>query len=569
MSSIKNVKISVRHLVEFVLRSGDLISVFTGSSRLVDGGKIHRKLQQSQGTEYRAEVSLSLTVERPGVILQIGGRADGVIITRDEAGDEQVTVDEIKSISAPLEMIGQGHNPQHWAQAKCYAFIYAQQEGLREITVQLTYCQAATLEIKTFQHRYSVAELAAFFDNLVTQYAHWAARIAGWTEIRDTAARRVEFPFASFRAGQRQLAVAVYKTLSAERKLFAQAPTGTGKTMAAIFPAIKALGRGTVERIFYLTAKTVTRQLAEEAFKRLRQAGLRLKTVTLTAKEKICFLPGAACTPEECPYAQGYYDRIGQALTDCWELEAFTREMIEEQARRHRLCPFAFSLDLAWWADAVICDYNYVFDPGVYLKRFFDENSTGNCLLVDEAHNLVDRAREMFSAEITKQPFLALKKRVRERLPGLAKNMGKINSFLGKTGKLCREKSLAGQPDYWVGEQPLTEINPLLREFLSLAEAWLTYNEPADFRQELLDLYFAVYAFLRTAELYDARYVTYAEKGEKDVKLTYFCVDPSHLLRQAAARGRTAVFFSATLAPLDYFGEMLGGEGEDGKIACL
>lgn len=567
MSSEKIIKISVRHLVEFVLRSGDLKAAFTGSSRMVDGGKIHRKIQQAQGGEYQPEVSLSINVERPGVMLQIGGRADGVIVTRDDAGKEQVTVDEIKSVTTELGMIEAGHNPQYWAQAKCYAYIYATQHELAEIGIQISYCQAVTLEIKTFRQRYVADELAMFFDGLVTQYVRWAEQAALWREVRDTAARRIEFPFAAFRDGQRKLAVAVYKTLSLGRKLYAQAPTGTGKTMATIFPAVKALGAGYIERIFFLTAKTVTRQLAEEAFGRLRQAGLRFKTVTITAKEKICFVPGAACAPEECPYARGYYDRIGQALNDCWGLEAFTREVIEQQARRHMLCPFEFTLDLALWADAIICDYNYVFDPGVYLKRFLDENDVENCLLVDEAHNLVDRAREMFSAEITKQTFIKLKKKIKDKLPGLAKAAGKINSFFVKSGKLCVEKSAVGQPDYCVREEKLSELLPLLRKFAVIAEEWLASNEPSDFRDELLDIYFDVHAFLRTAEMFDERYVTYAEKDEKDVKIKHFCIDPSYLLRLALTRVRTTVFFSATLTPLDYFHEMLGGNEEDGKIA--
>lgn len=567
MSSIKTVKISVRNLVEFVLRSGDLITTFTGSSRLVDGSKIHRKIQQSQGVEYEAEVSLSILVERPGVTFHIGGRADGVIVAKDATGEEQVTIDEIKSVTIELGLLEKWHNPQYWAQAKCYAYIYALQHGLTAIDVQISYCQANTLEIKAFKQRYAIEELAAFFDNLINQYALWAEQVGDWIELRDTSARQIEFPFANFRNGQRQLAVAVYKTLSVGRRLYVQAPTGTGKTIATIFPAVKALGMGYVEKIFFLTAKTITRQQAEAAFARLRQMGLRFKTVTLTAKEKICFVPEAACTPEECSYAKAYYDKIGVALNDCWGIESFTREVIEQQALEHKICPFEFSLDLALWADAVICDYNYVFDPSVYLKRFFDENNEQNCILIDEAHNLVDRAREMFSAELTKQDFLVVKKSVKDKLPRLARAIGKINSFLVKTGTLCVETSTVGQADYCIMEKPVIDLLPLLRKFISLAEEWLTTNEMADFREELLDIYFKVYSFLRTADMYNERYVTYVEKVEKDIKLKQFCVDPSYLLHQALTRGRAAIFFSATLTPLDYFCEMLGGEEDDGKIA--
>ncbi len=567
MSLNKAVKISVRNLVESVLRSGDLMSEFTGSSRMIDGGKIHRKIQQSQGSEYLPEVSLAIVIERPKVTLHISGRADGVIVTKGEPGNENVTIDEIKSVTTELRLLEENYNPLHWAQAKCYAYIYAVQHDLAEIGVQITYCQAATLEIRTFKQSYSVEQLANFFTQLITQYMIWAERAGDWLAVRDASAQLLEFPFSSFRQGQRQLAVAVYKTVSKGQKLYAQAPTGTGKTIATIFPAVKAMAMGDVEKIFFLTAKTVTRQLAEEAFNRLRQAGLKFKTLTLTAKEKICFMPEAACTPEECPYAKGYYDRLNPALDQCWQLEAFTREVIEQHARTHTVCPFEFSLDLALWADAVICDYNYVFDPRVYLKRFFQENTGQYCFLIDEAHNLVDRAREMFSADITKQAFLELKKIIKDSLPQIAKAAGKINSFMVKTGKMCVEKSQTGQPDNYVSTEPPKDIIPLLRKFAGLAEEWLANNEPADFREDLLDIYFKVSAFLRTFEMYDERYVTYAEKTDKEVKLKLFCVNPSHLLRQALARGRGAVFFSATLTPLNYFREMFGGEEPDGRIA--
>lgn len=567
MSSNKVIKISVRNLVEFVMRSGDLTATFTGSSRMADGGKIHRKIQQSQGAEYEAEVSLSILVERPDVTLKISGRADGVIVARDQDGNSQVTIDEIKSTTAELDLIEKDHNLLHWAQAKIYAYIYAVQHGHAGINVRISYCQVTTLDIKVFEQTYSVEELSEFFNHLIDQYTGWAKRIGDWIEVRDASARLLEFPYDHFYHGQRQLAVAVYKTLSMGRKLFAQAPTGTGKTMATVFPAVKALGRGYVEKIFFLTAKTVTRQLAEEAFQRLRQVGLKIKTLTLTAKEKICFMPDASCTPEECPYAKGYYDKVGAALDECLQLDALTREVIEQQAREYAICPFEFSLDLALWSDAIICDYNYVFDPGVYLRRFFNENNGQYCFLIDEAHNLVDRARDMFSAELTKQAFLDVKKAVKEKLPRLAKAAGKVNLFLVKAGKLCTETATTGQSNYCVREEPLKDIGPVLRKFAGLAEEWLASNEPADFREDLLEIYFTVNAFLRTAEMYDKRYVTYIEKFEKEVKLKLFCVDPSELLRQALARGRATIFFSATLIPLQYFWEMLGGEDGDGKIA--
>jgi len=568
MSLNKVIKISVRHLVEFVLRSGDLTGGFTGSSRMLDGSKIHRKIQQSQGSEYEAEVSLAIVIERTDVTLKISGRADGIIKLRQEASGEQVTVDEIKSVTQDLEFIDQDYNRLHWAQAKCYAYIYAVQHGLEQISVQITYCHVDTLAVRTFTQSYRLVELAGFFDSLVTEYALWAKRLGEWEYIRDESAQSLQFPFAAFRQGQRQLSVAVFKTLSRGSTLFAQAPTGTGKTIATIFPAIKALGLGHIDKLFFLTAKTVTRELAEQAFDRLRQAGLKCKTLTLTAKDKTCFNPGAACTPEECLYAAGYYDRVHQALHACWHIESFTREAIEACAREHQICPFELSLDLSLWVDAVICDYNYVFDPRVYLKRFFNENNGKYCFLIDEAHNLVDRARDMFSAELTKQSFLDFKKTINSRLPAIAKSVGKINSFLLKVGKLCTETPEVGQGNYYMQQQLFTDLLPILRKFMETAEKWLVKNEKADFRQNLLELYFKVNAFLRTAEMYDERYITYAERLGKDVKLKLFCVNPAELLRQAVQRGHAAIFFSATLTPLDYFSEILGGAADGGKIAA-
>jgi DNA excision repair protein ERCC-2 len=562
MSIGEVVKISVRNLVEFILRSGDLTSGgFVSSSRALEGGRIHRKIQKEQDGDYQAEVTLSYQFRRNGLVLEVGGRADGIIT--DENG--QVTIDEIKSITKPLALLSENDYPLYWAQAKCYAFIFAEENQLANISVQLTYCQLDTLEIKKFRQGFTQKELQDFFTGLVNSYFDWAERLQSWNEVRNASIDELKFPFAAYRDGQRQLAVMVYKAIGARRRLFAQAPTGTGKTIATIFPAVKAMGQGLIEKIFFLTAKTVTRSLAEEAIERLRRGGLKFKAVTLTAKDKICFMPGAACNGEECPYAKGYFDRVNIALADSFMDQSFTRSLIEEYARRHSICPFEFSLDVALWADIVICDYNHVFDPRAYLKRFFAEGGE-YCFLIDEAHNMVDRAREMFSAELSRRPFLELKRAVKENLPKLSKAAGLVNSKLLGIGRLCEES-----PEHaLVNKEPPEELMSPLYRFLSLAEDWLTQNQEAEFRESLMEQYFAVYGFLRVYESYDDKYITYAEKtsnaGKADVMLKLFCVDPSFLLSQALERGRSAVFFSATLTPLEYFREILGGRLEDGTL---
>ncbi|MDP4159830.1 MAG: PD-(D/E)XK nuclease family protein, partial [Bacillota bacterium] len=412
------IKVSVRNLVEFVLRQGDLLPGTIGASRALEGIKAHQYVQKIGGAEYEHEVALSYIypnqkVHRPiglseNLCLEIKGRADGVITK--ESG---VCIDEIKTTSLDLNLIDESFNNLHWAQAQCYAFMYAVQKDLATVEAQLTYFQLDTGETKKFTRSFFYTELSEFFFGLVERYLIWASYLQEWALRRDASISIMKFPFDTYRPGQRELVVAVYQTIKQSQKLFAQAPTGIGKTMGTLFPALKGMAEGLTEQIFYLTAKTITRTVAERALSDLQEHGLAIKRLTLTAKQKLCFLPEAACLTEDCPFAQGYYDRLRPAVEDLFGEDAWTRQVIEEYARKHSLCPFEFSLEMANWADVVICDYNYVFDPRVYLRRFFLEGGEYT-LLVDEAHNLVDRAREMFSAELDKDAWLKLKRLTKE-----------------------------------------------------------------------------------------------------------------------------------------------------------
>ena len=408
VSEEKSVRISVRDLVEFILREGDIDNRISGGAdreAMLLGGRIHRKIQRRMGPEYHAEVSLRIVIPCEEFTLRLEGRADGIIIHETEEKTE-VTVDEIKGVFRDLHHI---ENPAgvHIAQAKCYAYIYALQNHIDEISVQMTYCHLDTEEIKRFTQRYTLDELKTWFDDLIGQYKKWAVFQIRWREERNRSAQGVEFPF-PYRKGQRDLVVSVYRTMLRKKKLFIQAPTGVGKTMATVFPAVKAVGEGLGEKIFYLTAKTITRTVAENAFRTLKEQDLRFKVVTLTAKEKICFCEETDCNPDACPYAKGHFDRVNDAVYDMISgTDDMSREAIEKQAMKFNVCPFELSLDAAVWTDAVICDYNYVFDPNAHLKRFFSEGSGGEYLfLIDEAHNLVERGREMYSAVLYKEDFL-------------------------------------------------------------------------------------------------------------------------------------------------------------------
>jgi DNA excision repair protein ERCC-2 len=544
----KELKIAVRDLAAHVLRSGDLKFEFLSATRPVEAIRIHQKIQQSRPDNYIAEVPISIQVESEMFILTIGGRIDGIYL---ESGG--VLIEEIKTTTRNLDYFAQHKDPIHWGQLKCYAYIYAKLQKLSEVGTQLTYYQMDTGDTRKFKQHYTVDELEPFFQNLSADYLRWAETIVNWEVVRDESIRNLEFPYGEYRPGQREMAVGVYRTIKNGDQFLVQAATGIGKTMAAIFPAVKAIAEGLNAKVFYLTARTTGRIAAEKALDELRKRQLKLKSLTITAKDKICFKPDSACNPEECEYARGYFDRINVALKDLLGRDALTRQAVEQIAHDHQVCPFEFSLELALWADCIICDYNYAFDPRVFLRRFFQEDSDDYTFLIDEAHNLVDRSREMFSAEIFKQPLLDIRRAIRHELPRIYKSLGKINSWMVRARKKCDENGRVRHE-----KEPPAELIPMLRSFLKVTERWLLRNIKASFREELLDLFFVISGFVRVAEQYDESYVTCFETIKKDLKIKLFCIDPSVQLENALNRCNAAVFFSATMTPMAYFKKILG-----------
>jgi DNA excision repair protein ERCC-2 len=339
----KKINISVRALVEFVLRSGDIDMRFTGSQRMLDGTKAHKRIQKASPEEYKPEVTLTYTFEYRGFEIKLDGRADGVIYS-----SSGIVVDEIKSTTYPLENIEDNHNPLHWAQAKCYAFMLARQQTLESVDVQLTYCTLEDDGIKQFRRTFTEYELTYFIYELFDKYIVWAEYESERIKKRDLNIKTLNFPFECYRIGQRELAAATYRAIVGGVQLFAQAPTGVGKTISTLFPAVKAIGEGQAQKIFYLTAKTITRQAAHDAFLKMRGLGSYFKAVTLTAKDKICPHPGTPCNPEHCELARGYYDRVNDVLLSLLENESLiTREIITAYAEKNKLCPFELSLDMS------------------------------------------------------------------------------------------------------------------------------------------------------------------------------------------------------------------------------
>ncbi len=610
---MKTVRISVRNLVEFILRSGDIDErqgQGGGVDAMLEGAKIHRAIQAAAGSDYTAEVSLREDIPlSDDLTLVIEGRADGII-----NNDGYITIDEIKGMYLNVLKLAEPFEV-HLAQAKCYAYIWAKQHDLSDISVRMTYVSIEDRQIKLFNSDYTFEELKTWFDGLTEYYRPWALHIAEWTEIRERSAKELEFPY-EYRPGQKELAADVYKTIYHRKKLFLEAPTGTGKTLAVLYPSIKAVGEGLASYIFYLTAKNMGARACSDALELMRsKGGLRLKSVHILGKERACLNKTAHCNPVECAFAKGHFDRVNEALYELLTTrDAFTREEIEREALKREVCPYALARDLTEFSDCIICDYNYVFDASVALRQFFGEGKkTGDYLfLVDEAHNLVERARDMYSADLSlgqlgraKQLIRGIDRRLssylssltgqlkylaeefeEQRLSGnkymIADDIGGVvdaaGTLAGRFLELMQEKSHPnGEQNKNDGYDPaqltITDAYPSLRsrESDSVKKEGVTGGEvsggsvKADrFGDEILEFYFELVHFNDVCDRLDKRYRVYMEQTEGgDHRLKLLCVDPSHNLAEYLSCGRASVFFSATLLPVSYYMDLLVGNRDD------
>lgn len=572
---MQELHISVRTLVEFIFREGDIDNrsgKLANTEAMMEGSRIHRKIQKSMDASYRAEVPLKLELELT-YLLVIEGRADGIAFgefipdeesapysgteqTMDHIREKNNTVnkkiwyiDEIKGIYRNVAAMETPYYV-HKAQALCYAYIYALQNHLEEIGIQMTYCNLDTEELRYFREIYTWEQLRNWFENLLAEYQKWADWQMLWKKRRQVSIKSLEFPF-PYREGQKKLVSDVYRTIMRKKTLFLEAPTGVGKTISTIFPAVKAVGEGLADRIFYLTAKTITATVAKETFLLLEKEGYEAKVIQLTAKEKLCLCEEMDCNPVHCPYAKGHFDRVNAAVFDLLQKKnLLTREEILKQAEEYQVCPFELSLDTASFADDIICDYNYVFDPNVYLKRFFQEGVKGDYIfLVDEAHNLVDRSREMYSESLYKEDVLAVKRILKPHSSKICRTLDKCNRAMlemKRECESCRELESVGTLTFH-----LMRLASQMDEFL---------EKPRDFpeKKTVMDFYFTLRNFLTIYDMVDDHYVIYskiAEDGRFFIKL--FCVDPSANLQKCIDRSNSTIFFSATLLPVSYYKRLL------------
>ena len=550
---LTRIRISVRNLVEFIFRSGDIdnrIGKGAQKEAMQEGSRMHRKIQGRMGMEYRAEVPLKLEVPQEQYVLALEGRADGIITNADG-----VTVDEIKCMYTDVTRF---EEPifVHKAQAMCYAYIYALQNGLDQISVQLTYCDLDTEEICRFEESFSFFWLERWFQDMMEAYRKWTDFQFAWRKIRQTSIQTLEFPF-PYREGQYKLVGDVYRTINRKKILFIQAPTGTGKTISTLFPAIRAVGENLGDKIFYLTAKTITRTVAKDTCDLLKAKGYRGKVIVLTAKEKMCPCEEMDCNPSNCLRAKGHYDRVNDAVYDLITTEEdFTRERMLAQAEKYQVCPFEMSLDASLYADIIICDYNYVFDPNVYLKRFFSEEEKGDYIfLVDEAHNLVERGREMYSAVLVKEEILTVKKLVRGKDRKLEAALEKCNRQMLEWKRDCET--------YTIYESIGAFAFSLMR-LMSLLDIFLQSRGEMPERKEVTEFYLNLRHFMNMFERVDENYVLYSDFDETDrFCLHLYCVNPSVNLQECLERGKSTIFFSATLLPVNYYKNLLSSKKDN------
>lgn len=550
------IKISVRNLVEFMLRSGNIDNRRASFSEnaMQEGSRIHRMIQKRMGSNYKAEVPLRFCMTYDEYSLFVEGRADGII----QLDDNRFVIDEIKSTYRELHYIKEAAQV-HLAQAKCYAYMYALEHELSSIGVRITYCNIDTEEIKYFDEQMLFDQLEYWFFQMLNNYKKWTDYEFEWNKLKIDSIKKLSFPF-EYREGQKELVTYVYQTVYHKRKLFIEAPTGVGKTISTVFPCVKSVGEEKGDKLFYLTAKTITRTVAEEAFRMLREHHLLFKTVILTAKDKICCEEEVECNPIACPRANGHYDRINEAIYDLLtSQQVFSREVIEEYACKHQVCPFEMSLDMSLFADGIICDYNYVFDPHVYLKRFFGEGKKGEYIfLIDEAHNLVDRGRQMYSAILYKESFLKLKQEVKSIDTKMEKQLEHCNKELLLLKRECTTYIKNPFIDGFV--MKLQRLSATMEKFLEEAD-------DGQVRKKVLEFYFEISHFLAMYELIDDNYVVYCElDSEGSFYVRLFCVNPSNNLMECMARGRSSILFSATLLPIQYYKLLLGGREEDYEV---
>ena len=551
----KSLRLSVHQLVDFLLRSGDIDNRVFNRSSMTEGSRLHTEYQGKQSSNYMAEYPLAINLNVDGIDILLEGRADGIIKRNDG-----YVIDEIKTTVEDLKVFHDNNLEWHLGQAKCYAYMFAKLNDLEYMSIKLTYIrQGKEKEQFIDSYYFNYLDLEQFVLDLINDYLEFYNIIFQKINTRNESIKSLEFPFKNYRKGQRELAKYAYAVTKKNKKLFVEAPTGIGKTISTVFPFIKALNDDEKSKIFYLTAKTSGKEAAHQAVKILKEKGLSHSDIVITAKDKICFCKGKACNPDECPYTKQYYDKIQTVLRYALlNYDDFDLSLITQIAYDNQICPFEFELDLSLFMDMIICDYNYLFDPISYMKRYFDEDSSHYLALIDEAHNLVDRSRDMYSASLSYSSFKEARKSVRHS------KLHKLKLALSKMNKMFKEY-LDIEDGNHIVECFYDYTYKTISSFITTMQD-INKNENKEMSKELLDFYLDTNRFARMLELVNDSYLIFYKKEKEDVTLNVTCLDASSFIKGCLDNIKASVIFSATLSPLDYYVNVLGGNDKDARL---
>ncbi|OQC11264.1 MAG: bifunctional ATP-dependent DNA helicase/DNA polymerase III subunit epsilon [Tenericutes bacterium ADurb.Bin087] len=546
---MRKFNLSVHELVDFVLHSGDLDTRVFNLETMSRGTQIHTFYQAKQNDKYLAEYALEHTFEYENHLITLQGRVDGVIVNGNE-----VTIEEIKSANTDIDKFYEAHEAWHLGQAKCYALMYALRFDLDTIDIQLTYISQLD-DRKTFKrYTFSREELQSDVYSYFGEYLAFFYQVEKYQKRRTKALGALNFPYQAARTSQKIMMEQVEYALENEHKIYFNAPTGSGKTMAVLYPSLKVLAEKSDTKIFYLTAKGSGKAQAENALKVVRQTAL-IKSTTVNAREKMCLNDKVACNPDECPFAVNYYGKIRNALLDAFRSgDEYNREFIMEYAKKHNLCPFEYQLDLTLLSDVIIADYNYLFDPFVYLRRFFDAKRGNYIALVDEAHNLPRRVMDNYSLVLDFSPFYSFRKVLK------GTEHKKIRRIINRIVKdLDEYKDGIGSEFETIAEFP-AELRSSLDRFLVIGSEYM--QEIGDKLVEgFSDFFFDVNKFIKILDLADSDdFVLFTEVDEERKFFPKFyvkCLNGAKFINEFLRIIDHAIFFSATLAPAPYFKTML------------
>lgn len=557
-------ELSVHELVDFVLRSGDIDNRYFNNASMVEGSLIHKYYQGKQNDSYESEVYLDGVINLNNYSIKLSGRCDGLIKNNDE-----VTIDEIKSYVGEKKYFIENNILWHLGQAECYAYLYCLKEKIKTINIQLTYISQIDKKTDYKKFNYTVEELKEKVESYIFQYLDFLNILEDCAEKRDESLKSLKFPFDKLRNGQKDMIDFIENNLTKKQIGYIEAPTGIGKTVSSIYASLSTFNKIKCDKFFYLTPKNSGFKLATDTLKIFNNVGIAIKAVTLLAKEKMCLSDKKKCNPESCFFARGYYSKIKVALKESLiKYSLFDEKIIKEIAYKYNICPFELSLDLSLYCDYIVCDYNYVFHPIARLRRFFEmPDKTYNLnLLIDEAHNLIDRSRSMYSTMISFSQFKEAKKELKTiENKDIKKALSKLTTFFNLFNKIEFIDNQENNVDYLKLEKLDDQFIDCLNDMSDLYKIYSS-NHPNLTFEKADEFFLEVYKFCKMYDLIDENFKIYLHKLKDDYEIHIFCLDASEFINSTLYKVNSSTLFSATLSPLSYYEKLITNDHFDNEL---